>query len=157
MRGLSLLALLVVIAIMFILWTQNASTVSSVKKNVEPQVQRIAGQDTSGRPVSDTYTLASVMENGRLRGVRVSSLAADSIMRSSYGLKEGDVIIEAGGQGGVMMSARDTSDAEMLKAQVMSAYQYNQPLVVERDGKKLTLQPSGNSAQNPLDQLTKPK
>src|SRR4051794_20922737 len=111
MRGIGLLALLVVVAIIFILFTQDAQHAGKVQKEVRPQVEQLAGVDASGQRVSDTYSLEAVEEHGRFHGERVKSIQPNSMMKSFYGLQEGDVIIEVGAQGGVMMRADQENDA----------------------------------------------
>ena len=72
MRGLGLVALLVVIAIIFILFTQDAQHAAKVQKEVRPQVEQLAGVDASGQRVSDSYSLEPVEEHGRFSGERVN-------------------------------------------------------------------------------------
>jgi hypothetical protein len=138
MQALGLVGLLVVVAILIMLWANSTSQVAKTSKQVRPQVEQLAGVDPSGGRVTDTYSLDRVEENGRFRGLRVTQLAPNSPMRSFYGLQDGDLIIEVGASG-AMMAARD-NDAETLKSLVASAYQTKQPLVVERDGKPVTLE-----------------
>jgi hypothetical protein len=166
MKGLGLVALLVVIGILVTVWSTHTSQVAKTQKEVRPEVERMAGVDTNtGEKITETYKLETVEENGRFIGLKVVTLAPDSAMRSSYGLKENDVITEAGGGGGVMMSVRDT-DAETLKTMVAQAYQLKQALVVNREGKQLTLTPgakqpapaelnSGSSLNKQLDAIKK--
>ena len=172
MKGLGLLGLLVVIAILLLLYSQSLGPVAKTQKEVRPQVEQLAGVDAGGGRVKDSYTLEPVMEGGALRGLRVTRLGPSSAMRSFYGLERGDVIVEAGGQGGVMWNVRE-ADAGLLEAKVAEAYQLKQPLVILRDGQRLTLEggkkpaagdtsPSGgatpagdggNSVQNQLDKI----
>src|SRR3954454_1056711 len=104
MQGIGLLALLVVLAIILILFSQHTAQVASVNKEVRPQVEQIAGVDESGKPVKDTYTLQTVNENGHLKGLKVVQLAPSSPMRKFYGLEQNDLILEASPGGGVLMS-----------------------------------------------------
>ena len=145
MQGIGLLALLVVLAIILILFSQHTSQVASVNKEVRPQVEQIAGVDESGRPVKDTYTLQAVNENGHLKGLKVVQLAPSSPMRKFYGLEQNDLILEASPGGGVLMSVKDT-DATTLRDYVAAGYQAKQPLVVLRGDKQLTL-PQANAGK----------
>jgi hypothetical protein len=153
MQGIGLLALLVVLAIILVLFAQHTSQVASVNKEVRPQVEQIAGVDESGKPVTHTYTLQAVNENGHLKGLKVVQLAPSSPMRKFYGLQEGDIITEASPQGGVMMSVKD-NDASTMRDYVAAGYQAKQPLLVLRDGKQLTLPQTNaekNAAKKPSD------
>lgn len=166
MRAFGLVGLLVVVAIMLIVWTQNTSQVAKVHKDVRPQVEQLAGRDSSGAAVSGTYELEEVTEGGTFRGLRVKSIDANSAMKSFYGLEQGDVIIEFAQRGGVTTKARD-SDPESMKAFIAEAYQFQQPLIVTRGGHTLTLKPGNahprtdnapdNSVSNQLDKITKPR
>ena len=80
------------------------------------------------------------------------------MMKSFYGLQEGDVIVEVYAEGGVMMRADQENDAELFKAQVAEAYQLKQPIIVKRGGKEIKLEGSNKTSafrliQNQLDQI----
>src|SRR4051812_47223609 len=116
MRGLGLVGLLVTIAILIVLWANSTSEIAKVNKNVRPQVEQMAGVDESGRHVADSYTLKSTMtDSGKLRGMTVSTMTPDSPMRSFYGLKENDLIVEVSQRGGVMTKANEM-DPELMRA-----------------------------------------
>jgi hypothetical protein len=146
MQGIGILALLVVIAIILILFSQHTAQVASVNKEVRPQVEQIAGVDEAGKPVKDTYTLQAVNENGHLKGLKVVQLAPSSPMRKFYGLEENDIITEASPGGGVMMNVKDT-DPATLRDYVAAGYQAKQPLTVLRGEKQITL-PQANSEKS---------
>lgn len=144
MRGLGLVGLLVVVAIIFILWTQNASQVAKTNKAVRPQAEQMAGVDASGQRVSGTYTLEEVSENGRFKGMKVLTITDDSMMKSFYGLQVGDVITDVYARGTSMKSTIG-SDPEMMKSLIAEAYASKQPLVVVRNNSSITLQPGAGS------------
>ena len=136
--GVGLLALLVVVAI--ILLIQANVTIPTVKKGMEAreQAEHIAGVDSGGGRVSDTYDLKSEMDGGKLRGLRITRISSNSPMKTYYGLQKDDVIVEYGAAGS-MMKVRDSDDAEMAKAMIAEAYQRHQPLIVMRNGAIVTL------------------
>jgi hypothetical protein len=154
--GLGLLALLVVVAIILVL--QAYVTVPTVHKGMEAreQAQQIAGVDESGGRVSDSYDLKTEMDNGKIRGLRVTRLSSTSPMKTYYDLRVGDVIVEYGAAGN-MMKVREESDADLAKSMVAEAYQRHQPLLVMRNGQPVKLDgeekklPGQSSSPNPAD------
>jgi hypothetical protein len=151
MRGLGLVGILVTIAILIVLWANSTSEVATVNKNVRPQVEQMAGVDETGRRVADSYTLKTLSnDGGKLRGMTVATMSPDSPMRSFYGLKEGDTIVEVSQRGGVMTKANEM-DPELMRAFIAEAYQFKQPMVVERAGKRITLNPVDKSKPGPKE------
>lgn len=134
MRGLGLVAILVVICILLIIYAQYVLPVAKIGKQVKPQVQQLAGTDERGNRVSDSYTL----KNEFGRGLRVIELSRNSAMRAFYGLDKGDLILEVTARGGLPMTLKET-DADTMKAYVAEAYQFQLPIVIERKGQRMTL------------------
>src|SRR5687768_12338656 len=97
--GVGLLALLVVVAIMLVMYSQFTLPAVKQGKTAQDQAAQIAGVDESGKRVSDTYDLKSESSGGKLSGLRVTRIAATSPMRSYYGLQQDDVIVEFGAAG----------------------------------------------------------
>ena len=146
--GLGILALLVVVAIILLLYSQH--TIPAVQKGQEArhEAEQIAGVDPSGGRVSDSYDLKEVLEGGKVRGLKVTRISSTSPMKSYYGLQKDDVIVEYGA-GGSLMKVRETDDAELAKAMVADAYQRHQKLVVLRNGAPVTLDGEANKAAPP--------
>jgi hypothetical protein len=136
--GFGLLALLVVVAIILVMYSQFTLPAVKQGKHAQEQAAQIAGVDDSGGRVSDSYDLKTEMDAGKIRGLRVTRISTTSPMKSYYGLQKDDVIIEYGAAGN-MMKIREESDAEMAKAMVAEAYQKRQPLTVLRNGLPVTL------------------
>ena len=136
--GFGLLALLVVVAIILLLYSQFTLPAVKQGKHAQDQAAQIAGVDESGNRVSDSYDLKAEMDGGKVRGLRVTRLSTNSPMKTYYGLQKDDVIIEYGAAGS-MMKVRETDDSELAKAMVAEAYQRHQPLVVLRNGAPVTL------------------
>jgi len=134
MRGLGLVALLVVIALLLVFYARIAVPIAKTGQTIKPQVQQLAGTDENGTRVASTYELKTVPG----RGLKVIDMAPTSAMRRYYGLEKGDIIVVVNARGGVPMTIKET-DPETLKAFVEEAYQVKQPLVIERNGKQLTL------------------
>ena len=76
--AIGLAAILVTIGV--IVWIMSAITLPAaqqainVKKKVEPQVQQIAGQDTSGRDARDSIKLDSETSAGKMTSVLVTAI-----------------------------------------------------------------------------------
>src|SRR3712207_3253050 len=100
MKGFGILALLVVVAIMLLLYSQSLGPVAQTQKEVRPQVEQMAGVDATGARVKDSYALEEAQDpaSGQ-RGLRVTRLSDTSAMREFYGLQKNDLILEAGGGG----------------------------------------------------------
>ena len=152
MRGLGLVALLVVVAILLLLYVRIAIPIAKTGQTIKPQVQQLAGTDENGTRVSSTYELKAVFG----RGLKVIDMAPNSAMRRYYGLEKGDLIVVVNARGGVPMTIKET-DADTLKEFVAAAYQEKQPLVIERNGKQITLpvtnkpgEPQQHSEDDPL-------
>src|SRR5204863_5988881 len=94
--GLGILALLVVVAIILLLYSHN--TIPALQKGQEArgQAEQIAGVDPSGGRVSDSYDLQTLMEGGKVRGLKVTRISSTSPMKTYYGLQKDDVIVEYG-------------------------------------------------------------
>lgn len=136
--GLGVLALLVVVAIILLLYSQHTIPVIQKGEDARTQAEQIAGVDPSGGKVSDSYDLATVMDGGKIRGLKVTRLSSTSPMKSYYGLQKDDLIVEYSASGS-LMKVRETDDAELAKAMVADAYQRHQPLVVLRNGAPVKL------------------
>jgi hypothetical protein len=71
----------------------------NVKKKVEPQVQQVAGSDTSGRDARDSIKLDSETSGGKMTSVLVTAIDDGGAMAKYFGLKRGDSIVEIAPQG----------------------------------------------------------
>lgn len=165
--GIGVLALLVVVAIILLLYSQN--TIPAVQKGQDArgQAEQIAGVDPSGGRVSDSYDLQTIMDGGKIRGLKVTRISSTSPMKSYYGLQKDDLIVEYGAAGS-LMKVRETDDAELAKAMVADAYQRHQPLVVLRNGAPVKLDgeekkntpatpAGGDSVQDQLKKIQSPR
>jgi PDZ domain len=139
--GIGLVSILVVVAIILMVAFSGPHggyipTVINAGSSGQQQAGQLAGRDDNGTPVGDTIALEEHDSNdGHLRGLTVKSILPTSPMVTSYGLQQGDEIIEIGG-----LSIRD-QDPELSKDQVYEAYAKNQSLTVLRAGQQLTINP----------------
>jgi hypothetical protein len=141
--AIGLAAILVTIGV--IVWIMSAITLPAtqqalnVKKKVEPQVQQVAGVDSSGRDARDSIKLDAESSGGKMTSVLVTAIDANGAMAKYFGLKRGDSIVEIAPQGEAMTPVREMSTPTEAKDMLLSAFQRSQHIVVVRDGQKLTL------------------
>jgi hypothetical protein len=140
--GLGLAGLLIVIGV--IVWIMHSAILPhteatlAAKKKAEDTINPIAGYSRDGSmKFSDSLTLETETKGGKIAAIDVTNIVAGGPADTDFGLKEGDAIIEIG-----PLAVKDqiNSDGE-AKDMVQDAYQRSQPLVVMRDGQKLTLTP----------------
>ncbi len=141
--GIGILSILVCLAIvMFVMFSGPGGgyVPNTIKagQNAQNQAQQIAGVDENGMKVQDSVGLKEVDTNGELHGIQVTQILPAGPMASIFSLQAGDVIVEVG-----PMRVRDEDDPELAKDQIYESTQRSWPLVIERNGEQLTLQPHG--------------
>src|SRR6185503_4740731 len=114
-------------------------------KKVEPQVQQIAGQDTSGRDARESIKLDAESSGGKMTSVLVTAIDAGGAMAKYFGLKRGDSIVEIAPQGEALTPVREMDSPQAAKDMLLSAFQNMQHIVVIREGQKLTLPQAGGN------------
>jgi hypothetical protein len=151
--GFGLVALLITVAIMAKLWSDEAAVDSQADKQALQQVQQIAGVTSDGTHIEDTYDLtAQTGSDGRIRYLDVSRLQPNSPLATFFGLKLNDQITAAEYQS-VTWKVNEQQDEESAKLSVREAYTHGGQLTVVRTGQTLTLPTPAQSAQiNPQQQ-----
>jgi hypothetical protein len=134
-----LITIAVIVWIMSSFWIPQAQQAIAVNKTIKPKVQQIAGQDSDGQDARTTIKLDSESTGGKMTSVIVTDIDTEGAMARYFGLKKGDSIVEIAPQGGVLMSVKDMGGPGEAKDQLLSAYQNSQPIVVVREGQKMTL------------------
>jgi hypothetical protein len=147
----------ILITIGVIVWIMSAVELPSaqqavnVQKQVTPQVQQIAGSGVTPGGGSMRFNESMKCElqtsGGQSSSILVTEVDPVGPAARYYTLKRGDSIVEVGQLGPVRGSSTITSSEDALIF-VMDAYQHQQPLVVIRDGQKLTLPPPGSPQAN---------
>lgn len=135
--GFGLVALLVVMAIIFTLWTKNAATVVKESKPAREQVQQWAGEDDSGMKAKDSIILDPVDKAGKLQYVLVDRITPNGPMEKYFGLKQNDSIIQVVSRG-VKLDIKDMDEQE-AKERIIGAYSEQGQLVVLRNDERLEL------------------
>jgi hypothetical protein len=147
--AIGLAAILVTIGV--VVWIMSAITLPAaqqaidVKKKVEPQVQQIAGQDSTGRPATDSVKVDAETRGGKMTSILVTAIDEGGAMAKYFGLKRGDSIVEIAPQGEAMQPVKEMDSPQAAKDMLLSAFQNMQHIVVVRDGQKITLPPPGGN------------
>ncbi len=114
-------------------------------------MSQVAGRDAeTGTPVKESATLQISTSGGKTDSVLVTSIQADGAYAKFWGLQRKDSIIELGS-----LNVRDqVTSKDDADAYLMDAYQKQQPIIVVRDGKKITLpQSNGTPPKSPQSSL----
>jgi C-terminal processing protease CtpA/Prc len=138
--GLGLVGLLICIGV--VVWIMGKSelphtqAVLAAKKKAEDTMNPIAGYSRDGSmKFSDSLQIEPETKGGKISAIDVTSVVAGGPAATEYGLKENDVIVEIG-----PLSVKDQiNSAGEARDMIQDAYQRNQPLVILRDGNKMTL------------------
>lgn len=138
-----LVSLLIAVAIIAWIWSMNTQQVVKSGNQARTQANQIAGRTDDGTPVGETITTDG--ENGpdgHLKDLVVKDIAPSSPFQSYFGLQKGDKIITIGplDVGDRYIMADDVKGAQ---AHLADAYRLAQPLVVERNGQRITLPGGG--------------
>ena len=135
--GIGLIALLMGVGLMFYLMSSSAEVNIAAKKQAETQINQIGGRTSQGRPVTDTVKVESTP-----KGAKVLSVETDSPLVTQLGLKAGDVVVEIG-----PFAPDQFADDATARAFLSDAVARNMPLVVQRDGSRVTLPQASPPAQ----------
>jgi hypothetical protein len=135
--GFGLVALLIVMAIIFTLWTKHTATVVEQSKPAVQQAQQWAGQDDTGMKAKDSIVLDPVEQNGKLRYVLVDEITAGGPMEKYFGLKRNDSVIKVIRRG-TPFEVKEM-DANEAKELIVGAYSEQGKLVILRGGEQIEL------------------
>lgn len=142
-----LVALLVGVALMFYLFTRDASETLRVSKPMQDQAQQMSGRGEDGQSAMSSFKSEPQMQGNRLADLLVTEVAPGGAMDQYYGLKKGDQITYLTTQAGLQkISEASNNDPEMARAQVQETFQGSRPIVVMRGGKQFTLPASAAPA-----------
>ena len=144
--GMLLISLLMVIGIMMMLYKTNVIPTVQVGQKAEGEAQQISGHDPNGAPIYKSYKAEAVRRGNQLIGIDITELTPGGGMESYYGLKVDDVVLQIAGT-----DVATFGDYESAKGQLDEAVQHVAPLLVNREGNKITL-PVGGGKSN-LDKL----
>jgi hypothetical protein len=151
--GFGLIGILVTIGIIAVLigkggWFDN--TTSKPVKDAREQANQIAGNSKDGEmKFKDSVQLEPESKGGKISSIAVTDVTAGGPAETYFGLKEGDAIVGYA-LNGAEQNVRDQNDAELVIAQIQTAYSQSGTVTVMRNGKRLTLptnKPAGGAAQ----------
>jgi hypothetical protein len=143
--------LLTIGVIVYILGTKGGvldheKTVIDAGSKATEQVNQMAGRDaTDGSPAKQSATLEPQQTNGHTDSILVTAITAGGAYARFWGLQRNDSILEIG----PLPVQQVVTDAGAADDYVQDAYQRREPLVVMRDGQKMTLQAQDASAPKP--------
>jgi hypothetical protein len=144
--GLMLLSLLVVLGIMLMAYKTVTLPSVEVGHKAEDTAQEISGHDANGAPIYKSYKCQPVMRGNQLIGIDITELTPGGGMEGYYGLKVDDVVLQIAGT-----DVATFGDYDSAKGQLDEAAQHVAPLLVNREGTKITLPIGGG--KSPLDKL----
>jgi hypothetical protein len=135
---------LIVIGVIVWIMSQTLSDTQKALKaseDAKQEVRQIAGLDSeTGGRASESVDLQALQTGGRLSAILVTKVVPDGAYARYFGLQRNDTITAVEYQG-TRMTARDSNDQEMFKAQIAEAYQRRGSVIVVRGGKELQLPP----------------
>jgi len=143
--GLGLAGLLICIGV--IVWIMHSAILPhteatlQAKKKAEETINPIAGYSRDGTmKFSDSLVVETETKGGKVSAVDVTKVVPGGPADTEYGLKEGDAIVEIG-----ELPVKDNvqSEGDAMAQIVQFGYERSAPLIVMRDGNKLTLSPKG--------------
>ena len=130
-----LVSLLVVLAIILLVFNFYSAPMLKQSKSTRDEARQIAGRDEDNAPVTDAVVLSERDRNGQMDAAVVTNIVPGSTLQTHYGLQAGDVILTMG-----QLSVKgNMSSADEAKDYLLYAYQRNEPVVVMRGGRQLTL------------------
>lgn len=136
-----LVSLLVVVGILVLVFRMFEVPTIEKGQEAHDQVQQISGRGQDGGSAMDSFKVEPEQRGSQLESLEVTDVRPGGAADTFYGMKKGDRIVEIT-SGGSLQSINNASngDAEMAKAMlVQSSFEASQPIVVMRDGKRLTL------------------
>src|SRR4051812_28084952 len=118
----------VVVIIMKTVYLPSLQQAAHVQKEVKPQVQQMAGQDTDGTDARKTVKLDAETTGGKMTSVLVTDVTAGGAMERYFGLKTNDSITAISMQGGVMQPVKEMASSAEAKDALLSAMQNGQQI-----------------------------
>jgi hypothetical protein len=145
--GILLLLLLITVGIMLMVYSTNVIPTAEIGKKQQDVAQQMSGHDVNGRAAMNSFKAEEYTVANQFRGIKITDVTAGGAMDTAYGLKTGDVVLQLGPDDITIFG-----DYSSALGQLQQAYQENRPLVILRDGNKVTLTPTG-----PMNSLNIPQ
>jgi hypothetical protein len=141
-----LVGLLVTIVIGWMIFKYIEAPTLERGKKAQDQAQQISGRGQDGRSLMESFKTEPKLQGSRLNWLLVTEVTPGGAADDYYGLKKGDCITFVTTQAGLQkIGEASNDDSEMAKMNVQQAFQAGQPIVVMRNGQKLTLPAPANA------------
>lgn len=136
-----LAALLVCVAVVFYLFTKDASETLRVSKPMQEQAQQMAGRGQDGGSAMSSFKADPQQRGSLLDALLVTDVTPGGAADTFYGMKKGDRIVSITTRAGLQkVNEVSNGDPEMAKAMLaQESFAGSLPIVVMRDGKQVTL------------------
>jgi hypothetical protein len=131
-----LAALLIVVGLGLWIWSKNAVVVIEKSKPAVQDANQFSGRDREGLGIkaNEGIRLEPMFQSGKLRSLIVDEITPDNPLATFYGLKRNDCILQAGS-----FDFRDEDEKLSIAMVFQEGYQKKLPLIVMRDGDKISL------------------
>lgn len=146
-----IVSILVVVAVILVWFAQTAPKELERGHEASDQAQTIAGRGADGNSALDSVKFEPKVQGSQLKSLEVTEVTPGGAMEQHYGIRKGDLVVEIGELG-----VETYMDGKMAEAEVLEAFRAGKPLVVIRDGKRVTLSPAGGSVQNQINSIKIP-
>jgi len=154
-----LVSLLVVLFIILMVFKYFEAPTIEKGEKAKDEARQISGRGDDGKAAIDSFKTEGKMKGGTLEGLMVTEVTPGGALEA-YGLRKGDEIVSVNGTDLAAIS----SDPDTAKAMaIQNGFQGGNPIIVVRDGKRITLPdkgtpgttgtPSSDPRKNVQDQL----
>lgn len=137
--GIGLVGLLIGVGLLVYLFAENSIPTARQGKAAQEEAQQIAGYGEDGRSAMESISVSRQEKNGKLVALNVDSIVPNGAMQKFFGLQAGDSIIEIGSQAGMEKVKELIGGDDMAEPKLLEAFQQKRQLVVQRNGKQITL------------------
>lgn len=134
--GIGLVSILVVLAITLIWFKNTQVPVMETGQKAKEEAKQLSGRGPDQMPASQSVKLEPQMKNNQIESLLVTDVTPGGALDQYFGLKKGDVIVRVG-----EFDIRGNPYNEDAEVMVFEAAQKNSPIVVLRDGQRVTLDP----------------
>jgi hypothetical protein len=135
-----LVSVLVVLGIVLIWFKNTQIPVIEKGQETRKEAQQISGRGPDEKPASESVKLDTRMKNGQIESLLVTDVTPGGAMEQYFGLQKGDEIVKVG-----EFDVRGHPLGDGVNTAVFEAAQRQQPLVVLRNGQRVTLTPTGGA------------
>ena len=130
-----LVSLMICLVIVAYVWSTFTEKTDEVTTPVRNQAEQLSGRSADGVPVADSIqTEEATDQRGYFKGLKVTEVTPGGGMQTMYGLQRDDVIVSV-----ESLTVNELTSAASMKSFLVEAYQKSGPLIVIRNGQRITL------------------